>query len=45
MAGGLRAYAVSDFQAGFLLIVGWSILTVILLALTKETYCRPAVIA
>ena len=40
MAGNLRVYDVSHFQAAFMLIVGWSVLTVVLLGLTKETYCR-----
>jgi MFS family permease len=39
-ANGLRVYSVSAYQSAFLLIVGWSILTVILLSLTRETYCK-----
>ena len=40
-AAGLRVYHVADFHAGFLLIVAWSMLTIVLLSLTKETRCRP----
>jgi sugar phosphate permease len=39
-ANGLRVYGVGAFQTGFLLSVAWSILTVVLLALTRETNCR-----
>ena len=38
---GLRVYAVGEYQSGLSLIVGWLALTVILIALTKETYCKP----
>jgi hypothetical protein len=31
---------VEAFQSGFLLSVAWSILTVVLLAFTRETDCR-----
>lgn len=39
---GVRVYATGDFHAAFGLIVAWLVLTSILLALTRETYCRPA---
>lgn len=39
MANGVRVYSVSAYQSAFLLIVGWSVLTVILLSLTRETHC------
>lgn len=39
---GLRVYGVGAFEAAFLLIVAWSLLACVLLALTKETYCKPA---
>ena len=39
-ANGLRVYAADAFRFGFLLIVGWTILTVVLAACTRETYCR-----
>ena len=42
VANGLRVYDVSAYQSAFLLIVGWSILTVVLLSLTRETYCKQA---
>ena len=37
---GLRVYSAGAFQSGFLLIVGWAVLTAFLIALTRETYCR-----
>jgi sugar phosphate permease len=40
MAKGAKLYSVSAFQAAFFLIVGWSLLSLILAALTKETFCR-----
>ena len=33
---------VEAFQAGFVMIVGWSVLTCLLIACTRETHCRPA---
>jgi len=40
LVNGLRVYGVGAFQTGFLLSVAWSILTVLLLAFTRETNCR-----
>jgi sugar phosphate permease len=40
LVNGLRVYGVDAFQSGFLLSVAWSILTVLLLAFTRETNCR-----
>jgi len=40
-ANGLRVYSVESFRGAFGLIVAWSILTVVLASLTKETYCKP----
>ena len=40
MTNGLRVYSAGAFQSGFLLIVGWAVLTAFLIALTRETYCR-----
>jgi MFS family permease len=42
-ANGLRVYSVESFRAAFGLIVAWSVLTVLLASLTKETYCKPLV--
>jgi MFS family permease len=42
MNGGVRVYSVDAFQAGFAMIVGWSVLTCLLIACTRETHCRPA---
>jgi hypothetical protein len=38
----LRVYSVEAFQLAFLLIVGWSALACLLMAMTRETYCKPA---
>jgi hypothetical protein len=40
MVNGLRVYGTDAYQTGFLLSVAWSILTVVLLAFTRETSCR-----
>ena len=39
-SAGLRVYSVADFQAGFLLIVTWSVFTIGLVSLTTETFCH-----
>jgi MFS family permease len=41
MANGVRVYGVDAFQAGFLLIVAWSMLACVLIGFTRETYCKP----
>jgi MFS family permease len=38
--GALRVYGVEAFQSAFLLIVAWSVLSCLLIALTRETRCR-----
>jgi len=40
LVNGLRAYGPDAFRSGFLLIVGWAALTVMLTAFTQETHCR-----
>jgi MFS family permease len=40
MLGGVRVYHAGAFQAGFSLMVAWSILSCLLISLTKETFCR-----
>jgi MFS family permease len=40
MADGVRVYDLAAFQAGFSLMLGWSVLACLLIGLTKETYCR-----
>ena len=37
---GARVYGVEAYQAGFILIVGWSVLSFLLITLTTETNCR-----
>lgn len=39
---GLRVYSVAGFQTAFLLIVAWSVLAFLLMAMTRETYCKPS---
>jgi len=39
---GLRVYNVDAFQMAFLLIVAWSALACLLMAMTRETYCQPS---
>src|SRR5262249_46829039 len=42
MAGGVRAYGTDAFQSAFTMIVAWSVVTCVLIALTRETRCRQA---
>ncbi len=40
MQGGARIYDLQAYQAGFALLLGWVVLTVVLVSLTRETRCR-----
>ena len=40
MASGVRVYSVEAFQAGFAMIVAWSVVSCLLIAFTRETRCR-----
>jgi nitrate/nitrite transporter NarK len=40
IAKGARVYGVEAYQAGFILILGWSLLSCIVIALTTETNCQ-----
>ena len=40
MANGARIYGVEAYQAGFILIIGWSLLSCIMIAFTRETRCQ-----
>lgn len=40
-AGGARVYAFDDYRAGFALMLAWGALSLALLALSRETYCKP----
>jgi hypothetical protein len=42
LQNGVRVYSVEAFQAGFVMIVLWSVLSCLLIMCTRETYCRPA---
>jgi hypothetical protein len=39
---GIRIYSLSAYQAGFGLMMGWILLSLLLLFLTRETHCRQA---
>jgi MFS family permease len=41
VAGGTRLYSPAAFQIAFSLVTAWSVLTVILASLTKDTRCQP----
>jgi sugar phosphate permease len=41
MSGNVRIYSAEAYQTAFMMIVAWSVLTCVLIALTKETNCRP----
>jgi sugar phosphate permease len=40
---GARVYSAEAYQAGFILIVGWSLLSCVMISLTRETHCRQSV--
>jgi len=40
LANGVRVYAVDAFHAAFGMIVVWSVLSCVLIALSRETHCR-----
>jgi len=40
LAGGVRLYTVDAFSAAFTMIVAWSLLSCLLIAITRETGCR-----
>jgi sugar phosphate permease len=42
MNNGARVYSADAFQAAFAMIVAWSLLSCLLIALTRETRCRQA---
>ena len=42
LSNGVRVYSVEAFHAGFAMIVAWSVLSCLLVALTRETHGRPA---
>jgi sugar phosphate permease len=37
---GVRVYHTSNYQTAFLLVVGWCVLSCLLISLTRDTYCR-----
>lgn len=39
-AGGARLYDAAAFEAGFALMFGWVLLSVVLMVFTRETHCR-----
>jgi MFS family permease len=41
LVNGAHVYSVAAFHTGFMLLTGWAVLAVILIALTRETYCKP----
>jgi hypothetical protein len=38
---GIRVYGQAAYQAGFALMVAWTVLALVLLCFTRETHCRP----
>lgn len=39
-SGGVRTYDYDAYQAGFMLMFGWVVVSLILISLTRETYCK-----
>ena len=44
MANGFRVYDSSAFEKGFVLLIAWSVLSCILIAMIRETNCRQNVL-
>jgi sugar phosphate permease len=42
VVNGAHVYGLGAFHSGFALLAGWAVLSAILIAMTKETYCKPA---
>jgi len=42
MAGGVRVHDAAAYQAGFSLMLVWCVASLVLIAFTRETYCRQA---
>lgn len=40
LARGVHVYSVQAYQRGFLLMIGWLLLSTVLLSFTRETHCR-----
>ncbi len=40
LAAGVRVYGENAYRAGFSLILGWTVLSLVLVSLTRETRCR-----
>lgn len=40
MANGVRVHDITAYQAGFSLMLGWCAVSLVLLAFTRETYCK-----
>jgi MFS family permease len=41
---GVHIYGVHAYQIGFLLMVGWLVISSVLLSFTQETYCKQSVL-
>ena len=41
MSGGVRTYDFAAYRTAFACMIAWGLLAVVLLAFTRETYCRP----
>jgi len=41
---GVKIYSLNAYRAGFILMIGWALLSFGLLFFTRETYCRPKTI-
>jgi MFS family permease len=41
LANGVHVYGLPEFQTAFLMVAGWSVLALILISMTAETYNRP----
>jgi len=41
LADGVRIYGLDAYQAGFGLMIAWTVLALLLLGFTRETHCRP----
>jgi MFS family permease len=39
--GGVRFYDLAAYQSGFALLLGWVAVSLVLISLSRETYCKP----
>jgi len=41
LVSGIRVYSLEAYRAAFVLIIAWSLISILLMLFTRETHCRP----